>query len=146
MSKNAGGRPLEGFKDNKNKYFPKDCYKIILSEYKNGASDVEIKAIIINWRGKFSNGLFDRWIDEEVEFSQTIKTGRILSEAWFQKHGRKNLTNKDFSYTGWYMQMKNRFGWADNTNNKTETTAKIKVVQMTKEERKERLRILKSKL
>ena len=146
MSKNAGGRPLEGFKDNKNKYFPKDWYKIILTEYKNGASDVEIKAIIINWRGKFSNGLFDRWIDEEVEFSQTIKTGRILSEAWFQKHGRKNLTNKDFSYTGWYMQMKNRFGWADNTNNKTETTAKIQVVEMTKEERKERWRILKSKL
>jgi len=146
MSKNAGGRPLEGFKDNKNKYFPKDWYKIILTEYENGASDVEIKAIIIKWRGKFSNGLFNRWIDEEVEFSQTIKTGRILSEAWFQKHGRKNLTNKDFSYTGWYMQMKNRFGWADNTNNKTETTAKIQVVEMTKEERKERLKILKSKL
>lgn len=93
--------------------FPSDWYMIILNEYAEGASDVEIKALIYNWRGTFSNSLWDRWMSEEPEFAETIKMGKIISEAWWMKNGRRNLTNKDFNYTGWYMNMKNRFGWAD---------------------------------
>ena len=52
-------------------------------------------------------------MEQEPEFSETIKRGKMLSEAWWSKTGRKNLNNKDFSYTGWYMNMKNRFGWKD---------------------------------
>lgn len=92
---------------------PKGWYHKILDLYKDGGSDSEAKALIYNWRGSFSNDLWDRWILEEDEFSETIKTGRILAEAWWNKQGRTNLTNNTFSYTGWYMQMKNRFGWKD---------------------------------
>jgi hypothetical protein len=95
---------------------PDGWYNEVLSMYKEGASDVEVKAYIYECRGSFSNDLWNRWILEEEEFSETIKIGKILSEAWWSKTGRKNLDNKDFSFTGWYMNMKNRFGWADNQN------------------------------
>lgn len=118
MSK--AGRPKEDLSS-----LPNGWYDIILNEYNEGASDVEVKAIIFNWRGSFSNDLWDRWIEEEEEFSETIKKGRILSEAWWSKKGRKNLENKDFNFTGWYMNMKNRFGWADKTQQENSGTLSL---------------------
>ena len=107
------GRPKEDLSS-----LPDNWHEEVLELYSEGASDVEIKALIYEWRGTFSNNLWDRWMEEEPEFWETIKGGRMLEEAWWRKNGRKNLTNKDFSYTGWYMNMKNRFGWRD----KQETT------------------------
>ena len=118
------GRPKSTFQDAK-KDFPDNWYDIILNEYSEGASDVEIKALIWSWRKSFSNDLWDRWILEEVEFSETIKIGKLLSEAWWKKSGRKNLNNKDFSYTGWYMNMKNRFNWADKKEIKEEVKQEV---------------------
>jgi hypothetical protein len=108
------GRPNETTQE-----LPKGWNVEILELYSQGASDVEIKALIYSWRGSFSNGLWNRWIKEDDQFSKTIKDGHILSECWWAKKGRTNLENKEFSYTGWYMNMKNRFGWADKTENTT---------------------------
>jgi len=108
------GRPKETLDS-----LPKGWHDDVLNLYKEGGSDVEVKAMIWEWRGSFSNDLWDRWCKDEPQFSETIKMGKVLSEAWWVKQGRSNLVVKyqadGFSYTGWYMNMKNRFGWADKT-------------------------------
>lgn len=107
----GAGRPKEDLSS-----LPKTWYLDILQLYQEGASDVEVKALIYSWRGSFSNDLWERWLADYQEFSETIKTGKMLSEAWWNKEGRTNLKTKDFNYTGWYMNMKNRFGWVDKQN------------------------------
>jgi len=101
------GRPLAEFD------LPEGWQNTVLEMYKEGASDVEVKAVIYNIRGSFSNDLWERWMEEEEQFSETIKVGKMLSAAWWQTAGRTNLKKPDFNYTGWYMNMKNRFGWRD---------------------------------
>ena len=108
---NDGGRPEIGLD-----ILWDGWYNDVLELYKIGASDVEIRALIFekcNDKTKMSYTLWDRWMDEIIEFCETVKMGRMLSEAWWMKNGRINLINRDFNYTGWYMNMKNRFGWKD---------------------------------
>lgn len=106
--KSNAGRPLEGLDS-----LPDDWYDQIITMYSNGASDSEIMATIYMWRGSFSSDLWNRWLKDEPEFSETIKMGRIIAEAWYTKLGREQLVNSFFPFAGWYMQMKNRFGWKD---------------------------------
>jgi hypothetical protein len=92
---------------------PSHWQEALLELYRQGGSDKEVKALIYSWIGTFSNNLWDRWMKEEEDFWETIKRGRMLSEAWWEKQGRSNLTSSNFNATLWYMNMKNRFGWAD---------------------------------
>lgn len=108
--KGKSGRPKVGIDS-----LPNDWQKEVIDLYSEGGSDVEVKALIYKWRGSFSNDLWDRWIKEIDIFSETIKKGRALCEAWWLKQGRE-LENKNFNATLFYMNMKNRFKWADKQN------------------------------
>lgn len=115
---------------------PDNWKETILDLYKEGASNVEVKALIYEWRGQFSNNLWDRWMKEEKEFWETIKRGNQLSKAWWENQGRTNLKTPAFNYTGWYMNMKNRFKWADKIDQRTTIKNKKPVViQVVKTDR-----------
>jgi hypothetical protein len=106
--KDLGGRPKTSIE-----VLPEDWKEAVLELYNQGGSDKEVKALIYSFLGTFSNNLWDRWMKEEEGFWETIKKGRMLSEAWWEKQGRSSLTSSNFNATLWYMNMKNRFGWAD---------------------------------
>ena len=120
--KNPVGRPKELFK-------PWAGWQDdILSLYSEGGSDVEIRAMMLEKmkRKSFHFDLWDRWLKEEAQFSETIKMGKLLSEAWWMREGREGLKKDSMqetvklNYTGWYMNMKNRFGWSDKPDVKEE--------------------------
>lgn len=94
------------------KYDPARMTTVIIKLMKNGASKTEVAAEL----GINRDTLYD-WCDKFSDFSDTIKRGETLSQAWWERAGRTNLTNKEFSYTGWYMNMKNRFSRSDKQAN-----------------------------
>jgi uncharacterized protein (DUF2267 family) len=131
-TKNKVGRPKDTLET-----LPELWYNEILDLYKEGGSDEEAKALLWNMRNKnglkFSNNLFERWIEEEEEFWETIHAGRMLAASWWHKNGRENLGERNFNYQGWFMQMKNRFGWADKSDI-NQRTVQITSAPMSKEE------------
>lgn len=89
------------------KYTPEMC-QIVVSLMGEGASKAEVAAEL-----GISRQCMNEWTENNQDFSDAIKEGEALSEAWWLKKGRVNLENKDFSATLWYMNMKNRHGWKD---------------------------------
>ena len=93
------------------KYRPEMCDKVI-ELMKEWASLVEVA-----WTLDIDETTLHDWKANNKEFSKSIKRWIRLSEAWWQRMWRENLFESPdwmrFNYTGWYMNMKNRFGWAD---------------------------------
>ena len=88
---------------------PEGWQQKILDIYSDGGCDVEVRSYL----GGMSDDLFYRLLEEEPEFSRTIKRGRVHAEAWWRKAGRQNL-GAGIMNTGLYaIQMRNRFGWKD---------------------------------
>ena len=117
----AQGRPL---------YVPPDGYEERLYDLaKQGASLVEL-AVELDIARETLYNLMER----DQHFLDTIKRCKVLCEDWWEKQGRSNLQNKDFNYTGWYMNMKNRFGWKDRqdvtTNDKALPTPILNLNQL----------------
>jgi len=111
--KGSGGKYVM---DKNVKTLPQNWEDVVLTMYAEGAGDVEVMKKIIEWTGSFSRDLWDRWIKDEERFGRVIAMGNILSNAWWERNGRINIENKAFNSGLWYMNMKNRFGWADTQN------------------------------
>ena len=105
MAGKKAGRPKVKLSD-----LPDNWESDMIALYSEGASDIEVKATVLDC---MSDDLWYRLIDEEPIFSGAVKKGKAISHAWWERRGRNALENKDFSYTGWYMNMKNRFKWSD---------------------------------
>ena len=105
------GRPKKTLDD-----LPEGWEAEALELYKAGASDTEIKATVLD----ISDDLWYRLIKEEPTFSGAIKRGRGLAQSWWEKNGRSNLENQKFNPTLWYMNMRNRYKWADRHDHTTD--------------------------
>ena len=101
------------------KYKPEMC-ETVIELMKEGASQQEVLAVL-----DISNDTFYRWKKENEEFSETIKRGIQLSQAWWERKGRISLDDRQFNSTLWYMNMKNRFKWADKQEVKNEGNVTI---------------------
>tara|TARA_R110000803_G_scaffold114896_1_gene183329 strand:+ start:370 stop:798 length:429 start_codon:yes stop_codon:yes gene_type:complete len=110
IKKNKGGRPKIELTD-----LPKGWEEIIINLSKKGASLVELAVSLDICRDTLY-----ALIEREPKFSDTIKRCKGYCEAWWLSKGRTELENQAFSYTGWYMNMKNRFNWADKKEIKEE--------------------------
>jgi len=106
------GRPLMQLTD-----LPEGWEQNIIDLSTEGASIVELAVAL-----DISRNTLKRLTKDNPEFLTTIKKCKRLCEVWWVREGRTNLKDKDFNYTGWYMNMKNRFGWKDKTENDQKIT------------------------
>jgi len=79
----------------------------------------------------------NEWRKVHEVFSLAVKKGIELSEAWWVRQGRIALRDSKFNSTLWYMNMKNRFNWADKTELRTPDGLDININDMTEARKKE---------
>lgn len=117
MAKNKGGRPKKGLD-----VLPRSWKKKVVEIGESGGSDVEMRDYL-----GISDDLWYRFIDEEPEFSRTIREAKRKCQLWWEKTGREGLfmggKDNPFNATVWVFNMKNRFKWSD--RNETTTTVSL---------------------
>ena len=126
------GRPKKGFS-------PWDGWKgEILDLYAEGASDVEIKALIIKrTAGSLSKDLWHRWLEEEEDFSVTIQEGRLLCQVWWERLGRQYVVTDGMSESRriqpaiYQIHMRNRFGWDKEHAQKPDNNINLRIIEVT---------------
>lgn len=88
----------------------KTWFETVLYEYEQGSSDVEVCQVMKTTLPKF-RALYEK----DPSFKQLVDYGRTVSEAWWLRQARTQLTLKGFNTSLWYAVMKNRYGWSDKT-------------------------------
>lgn len=101
--KHPGGRP--------SKYNPAMCERVV-ELMAQGYAKVEVAVDL-----GISRETLNAWSNdpEKPEFSDAVTKGEEASEAWWLGQGRSALREREFNHGLWYMNMKNRHGWRDRT-------------------------------
>ncbi len=113
--------------------------KRVIEYMGEGASKIELAAdigVCIDTIKQWQNPESDQY---NKDFSAAIKKGEALSAAWWMEQGRLNLENREFSPTLWYMNMRNRHGWADKQETKTTLLVETPAVTMIESDRFKRI-------
>lgn len=92
-----------------------DWARKLIELYSEGYSDAEVASEM-----KITIREYHKQITESPVFAKLVEFGRTLSLAWWEGQARKNLQNKQFNTPLWVFNMKNKFGWAEKTESKTE--------------------------
>lgn len=82
----------------------------ILEWYAGGDFDVEVAAKL-----DVSIAEYYRQMNENPAFGRLVQFGRTLSEAFWVNKAKTNMNNKTFNATTWMFVMKNKFNWAEKT-------------------------------
>ena len=105
---------------------------IVVDMMTEGASKAEVCAALPD-KNTIKLGIcwdtFSDAMKNHPEFSEAVKKGLQLGQAWWEEQGRTNLQNGKFNYTGWFMQIKNRFpkDWRDKQEHVIDADIKITV-------------------
>jgi hypothetical protein len=84
----------------------------VIACYEAGGSDVEVCKVLKSTIPKF-NELYRK----DAKFAELVDYGRMMSHAWWMEQARMGLKDKSMNVPLWSFVMKNRFGWADKTEN-----------------------------
>ena len=97
---------------------PKGWEKVVGTEYREGASDTEVRAKLRITESLWASLYND---PQGSSFREIVDVGRMLAKGWWLEQGRKALRDKMFNQALWYMNMKNRYSWSE----KTETSTRV---------------------
>jgi len=97
----------------------------MLEEMKKVAIDGASKAEMALTIG-ISRETFNNWEHSNPIFRDAVKECELLSQIWWERHGRKGMTgeNPDFNSTAFIFQVKNRFRGDYMDTSRTEVTGK----------------------
>lgn len=93
----------------------KDWARELINLYSEGYSDAEVAAEM-----KITIREYMKQVEENPTFAKLVEFGRTLSLAWWEGQARRNLGSKQFNTPLWVFNMKNKFGWADKVETRSE--------------------------
>lgn len=90
----------------------------ITALYSEGCSDAEVAAEM-----EIPVSRFYDMMERNQAFRDLIMYGRTLCQAWWERQARRNITNKQFNSSLYNFYMKNKFGWAEKSEQLTTNDA-----------------------